>query len=340
METTTSMRCPYVGLTPYTEDQADYFFGRERETRLIASKLYAARLTLLYGASGVGKSSVLRAGVIHALRQEDRTAVVYFNAWQSDPVVGLRAAIAGEVARVLKARGEPIELETVASLGDYLRAAAGRVGELMILLDQFEEYFLYHPRDDGSVSFAAEFAKAVNLDDVPVSFLVSIREDAYTKLDRFKGRISNLFANYVHLDHLGVAAARAAIEKPLEQYDRLEASAKQQISIELALVDAILDQVRTGQVVIGETGRGVVGGDLVLPQIETPYLQLVMTRLWNEDVRGGSRVMRLETLYRLGGGNVRFEVRPFASDQSCRLDIVVHMPDGSTWVIDIAITNE
>ena len=47
-----SRESPYKGLTPYDERDAPYFFGREKETRLIAASLY--------GASGVGKSSVLR----------------------------------------------------------------------------------------------------------------------------------------------------------------------------------------------------------------------------------------------------------------------------------------
>src|SRR6516162_4436750 len=76
--------CPYVGLQPYTEDDREFFFGREREQRVISSNLYAAPLTVLYGASGVGKSSILRAGVVPRLQSARRTAVVYFNQWQ-DP---------------------------------------------------------------------------------------------------------------------------------------------------------------------------------------------------------------------------------------------------------------
>jgi ABC-type phosphate transport system ATPase subunit len=78
--------CPYQGLIPYEVDDALFFFGREKETRLIAANLYAAPLTLLYGASGVGKSSVLRAGVINHLRPRDDLLVVEFHAWQSDPL--------------------------------------------------------------------------------------------------------------------------------------------------------------------------------------------------------------------------------------------------------------
>ena len=43
----TPLPCPYVGLQPYTEADIDYFFGRERDQRIIATNLGAARLTIL-----------------------------------------------------------------------------------------------------------------------------------------------------------------------------------------------------------------------------------------------------------------------------------------------------
>jgi len=63
---------PYKGLAPYLESDSDLFFGRDREIEIICANLMAARLTLLYGESGVGKSSVLLAGAVHRLREEAR----------------------------------------------------------------------------------------------------------------------------------------------------------------------------------------------------------------------------------------------------------------------------
>jgi putative ribosome biogenesis GTPase RsgA len=58
---------PYKGIVPYGEADAAYFFGRQTEQEIITANLLASRLTLFYGASGVGKTSVLRAGVAHRL---------------------------------------------------------------------------------------------------------------------------------------------------------------------------------------------------------------------------------------------------------------------------------
>jgi predicted AAA+ superfamily ATPase len=52
--------CPYKGLIPFGEDDAPIFFGREKWCTIIADNLLASPLTLLYGPSGVGKSSVLQ----------------------------------------------------------------------------------------------------------------------------------------------------------------------------------------------------------------------------------------------------------------------------------------
>ncbi len=306
---------PYKGLMPYAEEDAQFFFGREGEQEIIIANLMASRLTLLYGATGVGKSSVLRAGVAHHLRQlaqqnlaergTPEFVVVVFSSWRDDPILALTARIQESVTQVLNVQTlEPVPPSR--ALAQTLQAWTERVGgDLLIILDQFEEYFLYHPQEDGEGTFAVEFPRAVNRPDLRVSFLISIREDALAKLDRFKGRIPNLFDNYLRIQHLDREAARAAIEKPLEQHNRLRGADDRQVSIEPALVEGVLDQVRTGQVVLGKGGRGVVGGEASPTssevQIEAPYLQLVMTRLWDEEMRTGSDILRLETLDRLEG---------------------------------------
>ena len=136
--------CPYSGLMPFTEEQAEYFFGREDERKIIAANLMASRLTLFYGPSGVGKSSVLNAGVAHDLRAEAADsrlrrgtadfALVVFRNWRDDPIRSLDFAIGQEIGRSVEG----------ATFLDRLRAATeGINGDLMIILDQFEEYFLY-----------------------------------------------------------------------------------------------------------------------------------------------------------------------------------------------------
>ena len=192
---------PYVGLQPYDEADAAFFFGRSQESAIVAANLRSTKLTILYGPSGVGKSSLLMAGVVHGLREQARTgvgdspfAVCVFRSWHHEPLSGLqescRAALqdlAGEHSLAAPVAGQ--------TLTKTLRAWTTRAGALLIVLDQFEEYFQYCPDDENGdrlTGFAGELAGVVNDSDLPVHVLLSIREDAWASLDRFEGHIDSI----------------------------------------------------------------------------------------------------------------------------------------------------
>jgi hypothetical protein len=308
---------PFKGLRPFTEDDADYFFSRDTERDIILGNLMSTRLLLLYGPSGVGKSSILYAGVVHALHEIARSnrqasgipelAVVVVDAWRDDPVVTLKQRLA---AALRKAVTDPrIGLPSPnLPLQAYLAAAAECVqGELFIILDQFEEYLLYQGGDTGGSHFGGELPRVLHDTSLPVSILLALREDSLARLDVFKASIPNLFANRVRLDYLDREGARAAIEQPIQRYNRLYP--ERAVQIEPALVDAVLGGVEIGHVDFTEAGRGGQGGSA--GQIATPYLQLVMRRLWDEEARRGSRRLRLATLQDLdrGLGGVKKIVR-------------------------------
>ncbi|HEX5734107.1 MAG TPA: hypothetical protein VF131_14835 [Blastocatellia bacterium] len=323
MSTFTSTVCPYKGLRPYTEADRDYFFGREQDTEIIASNLYIAPLTILYGTSGAGKSSVLQAGVIPRLVKEPRTVVVYFNQWQGDAfIIALKKLVLDEVCR--RAEVTPDDalgrvqtaLEMKQSLDiksiklDDLLIGSARALRLRILLifDQFEEYFLYHSPQTGVEGFDAEFARAVNQEEAGVNFMLSMREEELSKLDRFRQRIPNLLSNLLRLEHLDRKSATRAIIKPLKVYN-LKSSNGAKKSIELGLVKAILEQVNPanlssdedGQVKSTSSAHRLRARARSGERIETPFLQLVLMRLWEEEQRLGSNKMRLSTLERLEG---------------------------------------
>src|SRR5689334_1827474 len=92
---------PYKGLEAFVEADGPVFFGRASECKLVQANLFAAPLTILYGPSGVGKSSLLRAGVLRDLHRAEGRAAVLFDNWHSTDLVGdLKIAIIGEVQRI------------------------------------------------------------------------------------------------------------------------------------------------------------------------------------------------------------------------------------------------
>jgi WD40 repeat protein len=324
---------PYVGLTPFTESDAPFFFGREKERRIISANLLASRLTLLYGASGVGKSSIIRAGVQRDFRVRAEKAlaaglfpesiVVVSTGWRDDPITGLADCVAAAVKELLgELAPEPprarlalddLLVEWNRLLDEKAVEHAGATAdvdepirtELLVIFDQFEQYFVYHGDEDGPDTFAVQFPQAVNRENLRGSFLISLREDAYTQLDRFEGRILNLFAGNLRIEHLDERAATDAIVKPVEKYNELLRNGGPPYRVEPGLVKAVITQVRAGSIVLGQAGGGIVehekDAEPEQSRVETPFLQLVMSRLWAEEQRRNSHVLREETLKNLGG---------------------------------------
>jgi WD40 repeat protein len=279
---------PYKGLAPFEDSELDelLFFGRERDRAVISANLVAARLTVLYGSTGVGKSSVLRAGVARDLRSlQEQPLVVVHDSWAEHPLRSVTEAIAAA------SHVEPT------SLSDTAELAAALHGDVYLLLDQLEAYFVYHGADPALADGLLELLARPEL---PVHILLSIREDALARLDAFKNQLPGLLANRVRIDHLTRAAGRHAIVGPIERFGTL-VPAEEALTIEPELVEAVLDGVRAGAVVQAGRGRGVSKAAATQARIEAPYLQLVMQRLWEVERAERSRLLRLETLDRLGG---------------------------------------
>jgi WD40 repeat protein len=262
---------PYKGLASFEDSELDalLFFGREREIAAVAANVLASRLTVLYGPSGVGKSSLLGAGVARRLRELSGAPVVVHDAWAEDPEARLIASVHAECG----------ELGATAGLVDTVAAAAQSAGsgELHLLLDNFEEYILYHGVE-GPLS--ATLPELLRRPGLRVNVLLALRDDALADLDDFAGRIPELFSNLLRLDRLDREAGRAAILGPLVRYSEL---AGESFAAEDALVEAVLDEAST------DAG------------VEAPYLQLVLERLWERERETGSRELRLSTLRAMGG---------------------------------------
>jgi WD40 repeat protein len=296
---------PYKGLTHFTEDDFGLFFGRARERDVIVANLKARRLTLLYGESGVGKSSLLRAGVMRALRDDaqrdfdddDVGRPEYVPAivasWSGEPLQTLLDGLASAAVKFIRA---PLQLPPSPRLDATIDALAAQAdARMLVILDQLEDYFLYHGDEAGEETLAAELPRALARPHLRASFLLSIRADALAKLDRFKRDVPELFDTVLAIGPLDREAARQAIVGPLRAFDGSGPK-----DAEPALVEAVLDQVAAGQLVLEGTGRGQVQHDgNARGAIEAPYLQLVLERVWEEE--SDPRMLRLETLTRLGG---------------------------------------
>jgi len=292
---------PYQGVSPFAEKDAAFFFGRETETRVISANLRTRRLTLLYGPSGVGKSSLLQAGVVHEFRKlndglqkdddelRDSPVLVSFDNWRFDPRNLLKDAILASLEELLPNTFTAEKKDKLRNLElrEMLWAVTeGSPMEVLIVLDQFEQYFVNNP--DEEEPFAEEFCRAVSSRDLQANFLVSIREDWLASLDRFIGRVPDFFDNSIRIEHLDRDSAKAAIKRPVDRYNEKiheyrdeSGRPRQKVIIEEPFVEEALNQLAQPDFDQEEPGTYVKPP----PKerlIQASALQIVLQHLWNK----------------------------------------------------------
>ena len=196
---------PFKGLDYFVEAEEAAFFGRQREITEIVARVTTGRTLVLYGRSGMGKTSLVRAGLIPELRRRGY-APVYVRPL-GDPLADLRA----EVARVMPDEAGEGSLHELVS-----RAAEKR--PLVIVLDQFEELFIRFDVAARS-SFVEAVAAVLRDGQVDVHWLFSIREEFIAELDAFELGVGDLLDARYRLRGLSRFGAREAIAQPLIHAD-------------------------------------------------------------------------------------------------------------------------
>ena len=143
---------PYPGLAAFTPEQHEVFFGREADTARVLAKLGETGFASIVGGSGTGKSSLVGAGVVPALRDsEPKTGYLRFKP-QADPLRQLAEAIDRALPEEKLALGKPrlerlreaLETAPTSVIDEHL-LPLGR--PLLVFCDQFEELFTQTPPD-------------------------------------------------------------------------------------------------------------------------------------------------------------------------------------------------
>ncbi|ANZ39853.1 hypothetical protein BBK82_31220 [Lentzea guizhouensis] len=169
---------PYPGLSAYEVEDADRFFGREALIANIAGRLGGRRFVAVFGPSGSGKSSVLRAGLVPHLPGP----VVVFTPGAhplEECAVHLSARLgfsAPEAFRELK--------EDPGSLGVLVRqalAAGPADAQLVLVVDQFEEVFTLCRDADERVAFLTALITAAHGEQSRCRVVIGVRADFYAR---------------------------------------------------------------------------------------------------------------------------------------------------------------
>ena len=131
-------RSPYPGLAAFREEDAAFFFGREREVEALWARIRAGRLSGVVGPSGAGKTSLVRAGVV-ASRPEGWAAIVCTPG--AAPFRSLAHALARELAGDTESVQSLLRFDEPDVAFELVSRWRKNHGEALLVVDQFEELF-------------------------------------------------------------------------------------------------------------------------------------------------------------------------------------------------------
>lgn len=274
--------CPYKGLAFFdcNDDDPKYFYGRTALTDQLLDTVRQSNFLAIVGASGSGKSSVLRAGLLHQLKLGRR--VSGSDQWDirivvpgAHPLQKLAAAFVDEGGTQLS-RAEGIrQAETLISQGaDGLRCLvqASSAPRVVLVLDQFEECFTLCEDTEERQQFFACVLEALNLCPEKLCVVLAMRADFFGKCveQDYSGLAKYVEGNLVAVKAMSQDELADAITKPSESVG---------LTVEPELVQEML-------------------ADIVGAPASLPLMQYALRELWQQ--RQGNQ-LQLKVYSRLGG---------------------------------------
>ncbi|MFY1675355.1 hypothetical protein ACN27G_36400 [Plantactinospora sp. WMMB334] len=227
---------PYQGLLPYGPDRAEWFFGREDVVDDLRQRLTARRFVALFGASGSGKSSVLRAGLVPVVASRPERPPVLVLTPGPDPL----GELAVQLARLLRVTAGALRAD-LATDPDRLHLAVRQLlaeapaeADLWLVVDQFEEVFTLCRDATVRAGFVAALLAAVAAPESRLRVVLGVRADFYGRCAELPELVSALADAQVLVGPMTAAQVRDAVVRPAERAGAM---------VEGALVSTIVAQV-------------------------------------------------------------------------------------------------
>jgi hypothetical protein len=188
-------KAPFIGPRPFTEAETGIFFGREDELAALSAQVVSSQIVLLYAPSGCGKSSLIGAGLIPAMRKKGLTVVQ-------------------ERLNVPASGDRPVDVdELCAAIRDSARPSPDGRPSLLIL-DQFEQVLA--AATYAQLGDVAGTVYQVTADNPLARIVISFREEYLARIDALFGEVSDVSTGRYYLDRLSRDGALEAFERSLE----------------------------------------------------------------------------------------------------------------------------
>lgn len=293
--------CPYKGLSYFdcTEADANLFYGRTALTDELLEKVRSGNFLAVLGASGSGKSSVVRAGLLYQLKLGHRLSGS--DTWQLkifrpgiNPLQNLALAfVESELSDIDRAsqlaKAEELIARGAVGLGQLITAA--QTQRLVLVVDQFEEAFTQCQDITKRQQFFECVLGALQRDDKKLCLIITMRADFFSKCleQEYGGLAKKIQEHLVTVTPMNREELETAIIKPAQQVN---------LAVEPELVSQMIADVKNSP------------GSL-------PLLQYTLTELWQQ--RTEER-LTLTTYSKLGGVRGTLQTRATEVYESLSLE--------------------
>ncbi|MCP4678156.1 MAG: SUMF1/EgtB/PvdO family nonheme iron enzyme [Deltaproteobacteria bacterium] len=264
---------PYRGLHAFESEHQNLFFGRDSEIRMVLERLNVESFVLIAGDSGVGKSSLCRAGILPRVNKwlgKNRDWKIETIIPGKHPVSSFSAALCPIVGQSEQDLAR-LMMESPSEVGRKIRAGQGNHAGLVIFIDQFEELVTFSdPSESGAI---AEVLGWLAAPTPGLRLLATVRGDFLSRLAVLPHFGEEISKALYFLRPLSSERIREAVEGPARVMD---------VSFEsLELVDTLVESTEQAE-----------GG--------LPLLQFALAELW-EAREPGKQIISQASLEAVGG---------------------------------------
>ncbi|MGY0064969.1 nSTAND1 domain-containing NTPase [Streptomyces sp. LZ34] len=208
---------PYAGLRPFREQDAEWFFGREQLVDELVERLERQPFVVVIGASGSGKSSLLRAGLVPRLGAVATTVVLTPGPRPLEECAVRLGALAGVTPGGLyeELKEDPENLGRVVR---QITARSGAVGgDVVLIVDQFEETFTLCQDDDERDCFIEALVTAASAEAGRCRVVLGVRADFYPYCTHNAPLVKAMRDAQVPVGPMSLDELRRAVVKPAQR---------------------------------------------------------------------------------------------------------------------------
>jgi WD40 repeat protein/basic membrane lipoprotein Med (substrate-binding protein (PBP1-ABC) superfamily)/transcriptional regulator with XRE-family HTH domain len=223
--------CPYKGLNYFDETDADLFVGREAWTARLMDRILSMasrgeanhrRFLAIVGASGSGKSSLVRAGLVPGLRWKKATAnwPIHVLTPTAHPLESLAASLTQDATSVVATATVMDDLaREPRSLNLWIRRALTAEGaaHLLLFVDQFEELFTLSRDEEERKAFVDNLLTAACEENGPAIVIIALRADFYAYCAGYSQLREALARQQEYIGVMSDEEMRRAIEEPAQR---------------------------------------------------------------------------------------------------------------------------